>query len=40
MRIEDGPLTYAEARQTFEGELQHYLEGGKLLLLSASLRMI
>jgi hypothetical protein len=29
--IEDGPLSYEEARETFEAELDHYLAGGELL---------
>jgi len=28
MRIEDGPLSYGQAREIFEGELEHYLAGG------------
>ncbi|MDT5244141.1 MAG: hypothetical protein QOD36_1517 [Mycobacterium sp.] len=31
MRIEDGPLRYGQAREIFEGELEHYLAGGDLL---------
>jgi hypothetical protein len=31
MRIEDGPLSYEQAKETFEAELQHYLAGGELL---------
>lgn len=31
VRIEDGPLSYGQAREIFDGQLEHYLAGGDLL---------
>jgi hypothetical protein len=31
VRVGEGPLSYAEAREEFESDLEHYLAGGELL---------